>query len=121
MFFSLTALRAPSAIEKFAAQMMLVSGFAGGLGLSGNACGALAAAIWINALNDLRENNKKPSFSSQRIEKILEDFYNATDFNIKCTDITGKLFKDVNDHTKFIENGGCQTLLSLLGESAIIN
>ena len=28
----------------------MVAGFAGGLGLSGNGCGALAAAVWMNAL-----------------------------------------------------------------------
>ena len=31
-------------------EMVMVAGFAGGLGLSGNACGALSAAIWMNTL-----------------------------------------------------------------------
>lgn len=31
-------------------EIIMVAGFAGGLGLSGNGCGALSAAIWINRL-----------------------------------------------------------------------
>jgi len=31
-------------------EMIMVAGFAGGLGLSGNGCGALCAAIWLNTL-----------------------------------------------------------------------
>jgi hypothetical protein len=35
--------------------IVLVAGFAGGMGLSGNACGALGAAVWMNTLARNRE------------------------------------------------------------------
>jgi hypothetical protein len=42
-------------------EMVLVAGFAGGMGLSDNACGALGAAIWMNTLAWNREAGYKKS------------------------------------------------------------
>ena len=36
--------------------MVMAAGFAGGIGLSGGACGALGAAIWIIGMNDSRSS-----------------------------------------------------------------
>jgi len=44
-------------------EMVMVAGFAGGLGLSGNGCGALSAAIWMTALTEIKKQNWKGSFS----------------------------------------------------------
>ena len=40
-------------------EMIMVAGFAGGLGLSGSGCGALAAAVWMNALIHNRKTNRE--------------------------------------------------------------
>ncbi len=40
-------------------EMVMVAGLAGGMGMSGNACGALGAAIWMKALINIRENKRK--------------------------------------------------------------
>ena len=48
-------------------EMTMVAGFAGGIGLSGNACGALGAAIWMKTLAWCREHpGKTPPFSRIR-------------------------------------------------------
>jgi hypothetical protein len=96
------------------AEMVMVSGFAGGLGLSGSGCGALSAAIWMTILKEVRERNWESSISDPISEKILEAFYKATDYEMECSKISGKHFKTIDDHTEFIKNGGCDKLIDLL-------
>ena len=43
-------------------ESIIVAGLAGGIGLSGNGCGALSAAIFIKSLSWHRKNPKKTSF-----------------------------------------------------------
>ena len=44
-------------------EIQAVAGFAGGLGLSGNGCGALAAALYQKALSLAKENPKRNLYS----------------------------------------------------------
>ena len=98
-------------------EMAMVAGFAGGLGLSGNGCGALSAAIWKTILELVRKENWKPSFSDPVSEKILNKFYEVTDYEMKCHKICGKRFKTLDEHTEFIKNGGCDKLINVLAHS----
>ncbi len=34
-----------------------------------------------------------------------------------CSDITGEHFENINDHTKFIKNGGCDIIIDTLAGS----
>ena len=96
-------------------QMVMVAGFAGGLGLSGNACGAFSAAIWMENL-DRCKKSEKSSYKDPDSDENLEKFYAATDFEIRCDKITGRTFKTVEDHTEFIKNGGCDKLINTLSQ-----
>jgi hypothetical protein len=100
-----------------AAEMVMVAGFAGGLGLSGHGCGALGAALWMNALARIREKNYKNSFSDPIAKKILKAFQDATDSEILCSKITGRSFKTIEEHTEFVKNGGCEKLIAMLARS----
>jgi len=93
-------------------EMAMVAGFAGGLGLSGNGCGALSAAIWMNTLSRVRKQNYKASFSDPIAEKIINAFYEVTGYEMECKNITGKCFKSIDDHTEFIKSGGCDKLIT---------
>ena len=97
-------------------EMVIVSGFAGGLGLSGNACGALAAAVWMNCLDRVRKEEWKYKLSDPVFERIINKFYEKTDYEMECDKITGKRFKTVSEHTEFIQNGGCDKLIRMLAE-----
>ena len=97
-------------------EIIMVAGFAGGLGLSGNACGALSASIWMKNLDRCRKNIKT-SFKDPEAEKTLETFYEATNFKILCSEITGECFNCIEDHTEFIKNGGCDKLINVLANS----
>ncbi len=98
-------------------EMIMVAGFAGGMGLSGAACGALSAAIWMKSLAWCKEEAKKMALKNPEAKKTLEIFYKTTDANILCTDITGTNFKSLDDHTNFIKNGGCATLIDVLAQT----
>ena len=95
----------------------MVAGFAGGLGLSGDACGALAAAIWKTSLELVRKENLKPSYTDPVSENIVTKFYEETDYKMECHLICGQRFKTVDEHTAFIKNGGCDKLLNVLAHS----
>lgn len=96
-------------------EMVMVAGFAGGLGLSGNACGALCAAIWMKNLERCRQN-EKTSYKDPDSDENLEKFYAATDNEIRCEKIIGKTFKNAEDHTEYIKNGGCNKLINVLAQ-----
>ena len=98
-------------------EMIMVAGFAGGLGLSGGGCGALSAAIWMNILKLLRKGKWKPSFSDSDSEKFIQIFYEATNYEMECQKISGKRFASLDEHTEFIQSGGCNTLIKVLARS----
>ena len=99
-------------------EAVMVAGFAGGLGLSGDACGALSAAIWMNALARVKEHKFKYSLSDPETEKIIEAFHEETGYEMECSKITGKCFKTVGEHTEFVCAGGCNKLINVLAASA---
>jgi hypothetical protein len=101
------------------AERAMVSGFAGGLGLSGDGCGALSAAIWMKTLVRVRERTYKTSFSDPLTDRILKSFYEATGYEMECHKITGKRFQSLAEHSEFIKNGGCDRLMNALQEISL--
>lgn len=98
-------------------EMVMVAGFAGGLGLSGNACGALSAAIWMKSLAWSREHPGKMAESNPDAKNTLKIFYATNDSDVLCQKITGQCFKTIDDHTRFIKNDGCEKLINALARS----
>ena len=97
-------------------ESVMVSGFAGGMGLSGNACGALAAAIWMITLRKVKEDNYKFVMNDPETQKLKEIFLEETDYKMECRKICGREFKTISEHTEFINQGGCGRLIDLLGK-----
>ena len=97
----------------------MVSGYAGGLGLTSNACGALSATIWKKMLDWCREHPAKnpPFFNNKTAKKILKSFYKATDNKMLCSEICGRKFESLEDHTDYLKNDGCKTLIKILASS----
>ncbi len=97
-------------------EMTMVAGFAGGLGLSGAGCGALAAAIWLKSLQWCREEEGS-SIKNPYSKNTLDSFNEVTNSEINCERITGRKFKSLADHSEFIRNKGCATLIEDLAKS----
>lgn len=97
-------------------EMVMVAGFAGGLGLSGSACGALSAAIWMHALNWCRVHKAGSATEDPYAKEVIKAFTVFTDGNMLCEDISQKRFNDVKEHTNYIKNGGCMELIDKLSQ-----
>jgi len=98
-------------------EMVAVAGFSGGLGLSGNACGALSAAIWKNSLVWSRAHPGKSAWSNPNAKNTLKEFNEETDSEMLCFKICGQRFETIEDHSAFIKNGGCSKLMNILSAS----
>lgn len=99
--------------------MVTVAGLSGGIGLSGNACGALGAAIWMKTLAWCRAHPGKtpPYFFNRDINQIMNAFSAATGGEILCYRICNQHFGTINEHTEFVKNGGCSVLIDVLSRS----
>ncbi len=97
-------------------EIVMVAGFAGGLGLRGSGCGALSATIWKTILELVRKGEWKSSLSDPDSEKIINKFYEATNSEMECSTICGKRFATIDEHTEFIKNGGCSKLIEVLAK-----
>jgi hypothetical protein len=92
-------------------QTVMAAGFAGGVGLSGDACGALAAAIWISDMNDRKQGADKVGFKSPRIAELVDRFMECTDSKFPCSEIVGRRFESFADHTGYLRDGGCARIV----------
>ena len=99
-------------------EQIMVAGFAGGLGLSGNACGALSAAIWMNSLEWAKENPNKSTFKNKNAKTTLKAFNMETNSEMLCHKICQNSFKTIDEHTQFIKNGGCSKLIDVLAQTS---
>ena len=99
-------------------EMLMVAGFAGGLGLSGSGCGALAAAVWKNALIHNRKETGKSANYDPNTDPTLKVFYEETDYEIQCEKICGRRFQTLDEHTEFVKKGGCKKLIGVLADTS---
>ena len=102
-------------------EVHMVAGFAGGLGLSGNACGALSAAIWMQTLQWCKKNPGKnpPYFKNKPAKEILKTFKEFTRSEMLCKKITGQQFESINSHASYLNKGGCGELIDELVNAAL--
>jgi hypothetical protein len=93
---------------------VMAAGLAGGIGLSGGACGALGAAIWITGMNRPEEPvgfNVMNSWAGDTIDRFLK----CTDHEFECSEIVGRRFENVGDHAGYLRDGGCSEIIEVLG------
>ncbi|MBU1230650.1 MAG: C-GCAxxG-C-C family protein [Proteobacteria bacterium] len=113
---------APASCSALLAQKMGVSdmhavmaaGLAGGIGLSGGACGALGAALWITGLNILKQGARKLDYKSPSTFDIIDRFLKNGGYEFECSKIVGRRFESIEDHAEHVRSGGCANLLDAL-------
>jgi hypothetical protein len=96
---------------------VMAAGLAGGIGLSGGACGALGAAIWITGMNSLEAGGDKLSYKAPDSLALINRFLKCTDYEFECASIVGRRFRDVGDHACHVCQGGCSKILETLAST----
>jgi len=70
--------------------VVMASGFEGGIGLRGGACGALGAAIWLTAMNNRDEGVRKISYFDNPVYvAVIDRFVESTDANTNAQKLSG--------------------------------
>jgi len=92
---------------------VMAAGLAGGIGLSGGACGALGAAIWVIGMNDPEESGLK-KMKNPKISDTIDRFLKSTDYKFECSEIVGRRFENIGDHAGYLRDGGCSKIIELL-------
>ncbi|MCP4539167.1 MAG: hypothetical protein GY832_18680 [Chloroflexi bacterium] len=92
----------------------MAAGFAGGIGLSGGACGALGAAIWVIGMNSLKEGVDQFGFKNPRALEVINRFMKCTNNTFECSEIVGQKFKNIDDHAGYLRDGGCSKIIKVL-------
>jgi hypothetical protein len=95
-------------------QATMAAGLAGGIGLSGSGCGALGAAIWLGAMDLLKEPKGKITFSDPRLRAIVDKYFKVADYELECAEVVGRKFEDALDHAAYIKDGGCSGIIEAL-------
>ncbi len=98
-------------------EMVTVSGLAGGIGLSGQGCGALGAAIWQSSLDWCKNHPGESGYSNPHSKDILQAFSDETNSEFLCHKISGQHFNTIRDHTEYLNKGGCKNLINKLAKS----
>lgn len=96
---------------------IMVAGLAGGIGLSGNACGALGAAVWLKSIAWMKENPDSRDIYNPYAKRTIEAFEQETGSKFLCKEICGRPFISQKDHTGFIDKGGCSKLINVLAQA----
>ncbi len=98
--------------------VVMASGFAGGIGLSGGACGALGAAIWLTAMDSREEKvSKLGYFTNPVYTAVIDRFVEKTDCEFECREIVGRKFESIDDHAAYLREGGCAEIIEALASS----
>lgn len=91
----------------------MVAGFAGGIGFSGGACGALGAAIWIIGMNNPTERAYKMG-AGTKVGDTMNRFLKSTEYTFECSKLVGRKFESIEDHACFLNDGGCLKIFDAL-------
>jgi hypothetical protein len=94
--------------------VVMAAGFAGGIGLSGGACGALGAAIWIIVMNSGQAAGGMMGFDHPIAAAAIKRFLESSNDEFECSKIVGRRFENVADHAGYLQDGGCLKIIDAL-------
>ena len=93
---------------------VMAAGFAGGIGLSGGACGALGAAIWVIAMNSGKDGVENIKDTPPGAKEAIDRFLKSTGSRFACSEIAGRRFQNVDEHAAYLRDGGCSKVIEVL-------
>jgi len=98
---------------------VMVSGFAGGIGLCGDACGALATALWLNGVKQLEKGNTRIDHKDPQALALVDRFLKTTNYEFECKKIVGREFENIAEHAAYLRDGGCTEMIEMLASEPI--
>ncbi len=113
---------------------VLVAGLAGGIGLSGNICGALAACVFAVANNSY--SNRKNKKRDSKLKGTLQEIFGINNYGLPaqirqmfinefgselCAEISKKKFTNIQDYSLFLKNVGCAEVIEQTSSWVIQN
>ena len=100
---------------------VMASGFAGGIGLSGSACGVLGAAIWLTSMDCIKNGHSKMDLQNSAAVELMDKFVESSDYEFECAEIVGRKFENISDHSNYLRAGGCSKIIeTLAGNTAAL-
>lgn len=94
----------------------MVAGMAGGIGLSGEGCGALGTAVYIKSLRIMERQEGKSPYSHPELKRVLKIFRDHTGTANTCREICQQKFSSPAEHANYIRKGGCKELIESLAK-----
>ncbi|MBT8326765.1 MAG: hypothetical protein KJP21_03515, partial [Bacteroidia bacterium] len=58
-----------------------------------------------------------PYFTNKSAKRLIKEFTKYTKGEMLCKNITNEDFRDINDHSEFINKGGCDELIDILSST----
>ena len=71
----------------------------------------------MNSLAWAKKHPKKSTFKNKNAKATLKAFNKKTNSEMLCYNICQQQFKTIQEHTKFIKNGGCSKLIETLAKT----
>lgn len=112
---------------------VLVAGFSGGVGLCGNVCGALTAAVFAMSAGHqlVRKQKQRDSRIRGALEELTGSNYRGAATRLRrdfvqqfgselCADIIGRRFQDIDDYSIFIEQGRCDKVIKFVADRVAV-
>jgi len=96
---------------------VMAAGLAGGIGLCGGACGALGAAIWIMTMD--KGLDSKIDFKDSKALDLIERFLKSSGNEFECSEIVGRKFENIDDHVRYMQDGGCSKIIEDLTATGV--
>jgi hypothetical protein len=93
---------------------VMVAGLAGGIGLSGGACGVLGAAIWLQGMNSNEGEAGNVDLTFSAFDDLIDRFMPSSNFEFECSKIVGCRFENTADHASYMQAGGCAVIIDAL-------
>lgn len=95
-------------------QVIMAAGFAGGIGLSGGACGALGTAFWILGMKNAQNQVENIGLKIPGTSELIDQFIESADYEFECSKIVGRKFESVPEHASYLRSGGCSNIIETL-------
>ncbi|RJP78374.1 MAG: hypothetical protein C4524_06580 [Candidatus Zixiibacteriota bacterium] len=92
---------------------VMAAGLAGGIGLSGGACGALGGAMWIAGMRQFQKAGKL-AYKDPAVVRVMERFQTCSGYEFECAKIAGRKFAGPADHAAYLCEGGCANIINAL-------